>query len=242
MDREIPAPEWPAAVIFDMDGLMFGTEGQIQRSWNEVGPEFAGEPAGYHLYQTMGMNRASRIRYFKQQYGEDFPFEAFEQAYREKVREYTENEGVPVKPGLRELLEYLRQTDIPAAVATGSSRVHAMENLEKTDVLKYFRFVIAGDMVERAKPDPEIYRITCEKLGIRPDEALVLEDSWNGVRSAWAAGTPVILIPDLQKDSSPVEGKYYRKMDSLLEVKEWLQQRNGGEKKKKEKQEAQEWD
>ena len=79
----------PRAVIFDMDGLMFGTEQQIQRSWDAVGPEFAGEPMGYHIYRTMGMNRASRIQYFREQYGKDFPYEAFEQAYRSRVREFS---------------------------------------------------------------------------------------------------------------------------------------------------------
>lgn len=217
--------EWPLAVIFDMDGLMFGTEQQIKRSWDEVGPEYAGEPMGFHIYQTMGMNRASRIRYFRKQYGEDFPYEDFEQAYRGRVREFSRREGVPVKPGLRELLELLRGAGIPAAVATGSSRAHALDNLERTGVTGYFQFVVAGDMVKRAKPDPEIYLITCRKLGLAPEETLVLEDSWNGVRAAAAAGTPVILVPDLQKDSSPVDGLYYRKMESLSEVAEWLRQR-----------------
>ena len=116
-----------------------------------------------------------------------------------------------MKPGLPELLELLREAGIPAAVATGSSRAHAMENLERTKVLEFFQFVIAGDMVKQAKPDPEIYRITCEKLKLRPEETLVLEDSWNGVRAAYAAGAPVILVPDLQKDSAPVDGMYYKK-------------------------------
>ena len=89
-------------------------------------------------------------------------------------------------------------------------------------MLPYFQFVLAGDQVKVAKPDPEIYVKTCEMLGRRPEEVLVLEDSWNGVRSAHAAGTPVILIPDLQKDSSPVEGQYLKKMESLKETAEWL--------------------
>ena len=228
MNTEMPEKVWPRAVIFDMDGLMFGTEQQIQRSWDAVVPEFAGEPMGYHIYQTMGMNRASRILYFREQYGEEFPYEAFEQAYRSRVREFSRAEGVPVKPGLPELLAYLREMEIPAAVATGSSRTHALDNLELTKVLEYFQFVIAGDMVKRAKPDPQIYLITCEKLGLRPEETLVLEDSWNGVRAAHAAGTPVILVPDLQKDTAPVDGMYYKKMGSLLEVTDWLRQRLSG--------------
>ncbi len=214
--------QWPQAVIFDMDGLMFGTEQMIQRSWDQVGPELGYEPLGYHIYQTMGMNRASRKEYFLGQYGEDFPFERFQDAYREKVKVLTDREGVPVKPGLRELLRYLRQEKLPAVVATGSSRAHALDLLERTGVLGFFQFVLAGDQVRRAKPDPEIYLKTCDMLGKRPEETLVLEDSWNGVRSAYKAGTPVILIPDLQRDSSPVEGLYLKKMGSLTDVEIWL--------------------
>ena len=73
-----------------------------------------------------------------------------------------------------------------------------------------------------AKPDPEIYLKACAMLRLDPAEVLVLEDSWNGVRSAHSAGAPVILIPDLQKDTGPVEGLYLRKMESLEEVKKWL--------------------
>ena len=88
-------------------------------------------------------------------------------------------------------------------------------------MLGYFRFVLAGDQVQVAKPDPEIYLKACAMLRLDPAEVLVLEDSWNGVRSAHSAGAPVILIPDLQKDTGPVEGLYLRKMESLEEVKKW---------------------
>ena len=219
--------QWPKAVIFDMDGLMFGSEGLIRRSWDEVGPELGYEPLGYHIFQTMGMNRASREQYFRNVYGDSFPYDRFQDTYRDKVRGYVEREGIPVKPGLRSLLRYLQEENIPAVVATGSSRAHALDYLERTGVLPFFQFVLAGDQVQVAKPDPEIYRKACGMLDRDPQEVLVLEDSWNGVRSAHSAGAPVILIPDLQKDSGPVDGLYLHKMGSLEDVEKWL--RNGGD-------------
>ena len=143
MDRK-----WPKAVIFDMDGLMFASEQMIQRSWDEVGPELGYEPLGYHIFQTMGMNRASREQYFLGVYGEGFPYERFQDAYREKVRGYADREGVPVQKGLKSLLAYLKEEGIPMMVATGSSRAHALNYLERTGVLGYFRFVLAGDQVQ----------------------------------------------------------------------------------------------
>lgn len=217
--------QWPRAVIFDMDGLMFQTEQQIRRAWDEVGPSVAGEPMGYNIYQTMGMNRALRVAYFREKYGEDFPYAAFEEKYKKRVSEIKEKEGIPVQKGLVELLDYLQEVHMPVMLATGSSRAHTLMNLRITGTEKYFdpAFILAGDQVERAKPDPYIYLKSCEMLGIRPEEGLVLEDSWNGVRAAYAAGVPVIMIPDLQKDTSPVDGMYLDKMNSLLDVRTYLQ-------------------
>lgn len=223
---------WPRAVIFDMDGLMFQTEQQIIRAWDEVGPEIVGEPMGYNIYQTMGMNRAMRVDYFYQHYGPDFPYETFEQKYKAKVSSIKEKEGIPVQKGLFGLLDYLTETGLPFMLATGSSRQHTLENLQITGTAKYFdpKWVLAGDQVEKAKPDPYIYLKSCEMLGIQPEEALVLEDSWNGVRAAYAAGTPVILIPDLQKDSTPVDDMYFKKMESLDDVTSYIRSLQDGEK------------
>lgn len=216
---------WPAAVIFDMDGLMFGTEQQIQRTWDLVGPEAAGEPMGYNLYHTMGMSRASRIAYFYEKYGKDFPYEDFEKKYRAKLAEIKAAEGVPVKEGLFALMEYLHDAGIPMVLATGSGRENTMHNLRITGTPDYFAFIITGDMVKVAKPDPYIYRLTCEKLGVEPSEVLVLEDSRNGVRAAYAAGTPVIMIPDIQKDTTPVDGMYTEKFDTLAQVIPYLEEK-----------------
>lgn len=219
------AGEWPRAVIFDMDGLMYGTEQQIRQAWDDVGPEIAGKPLGNDIYNTMGMNRALRVKYFRDTYGVDFPYDKFETAYKARVAEIKEKEGIPVKPGLFELLAYLSEERIPAVLATGSSSFHTYQNLAFTKTPDVFRYVICGDMVEAAKPDPYIYRLSCRLLGMQPEEVLVLEDSVNGVLAASAAKTPVIMIPDLQKGrTEAVEGMPLVMMESLLEVRAWLQQ------------------
>ncbi len=215
---------WPKAVIFDMDGLMYETEQQIQRAWDAVGPEICGEPLGHNIYHTMGMNRALRVQYFYDTYGTDFPYDRFELAYKAAVAQMKQTEGIPVKDGLFPLLQYLSERRIPMVLATGSSSEHTYENLAVTKTPNVFRHIICGDMVKVAKPDPYIYTLACEKLGIRPEEALVLEDSRNGVRAAYAAGTPVIMIPDMQKDTTPVDAMYLQKMESLHDVLEYLRE------------------
>ena len=191
---------WPHAVIFDMDGLMYATEQQIRRAWDEVGPSVAGEPLGHNIYHTMGMNRALRVRYFRDTYGPDFPYEKFETAYKSLVSRMKKTEGIPVQKGLFELLAWLSEERIPCMLATGSSSFHTWENL-----------------------DPYIYTLSCRMLGMRPEEVLVLEDSVNGVLAAYAAHTPVIMVPDLQKgQTDEVKGMPLAVMDSLLEVRDYL--------------------
>ena len=214
---------WPRAVIFDMDGLMYATEQQIQRAWDEVGPEIVGKPLGNEIYHTMGMNRALRVKYFYDTYGSDFPYEKFEKAYKACVADMKQREGIPVKQGLFRLLAFLCEERIPAVLATGSSSFHTYENLALTRTPDLFHYVICGDMVRAAKPDPFIYELSCRKLGMRPEEVLVLEDSVNGVLAAHAAHTPVIMIPDLQKgQTSAVEDLPLAMMDSLDDVTDML--------------------
>ncbi|MGN0361566.1 MAG: HAD family hydrolase [Bilifractor sp.] len=213
---------WPHAVIFDMDGLMYKTEQMIQEAWNIVGPDIIGFPLGDELYHTMGMNRALRVRYFEERFGSSFPYTEFEKKYKAIVTRKKMTEGIPVQKGLFELLQFLSEEKIPMVLATGSSSLHTFLNMRVTHTPNVFRFIICGDMVKAAKPDPYIYQLSCEKLGMKPEEVLVLEDSINGVKAAAAAGTPVIMVPDLQKDTAAVDGMYLKKMNSLLNVRDYI--------------------
>ena len=210
------------AVVFDMDGLMFDTERMIQRSWDVVGVRMGFGKMGKDIYHTLGLNNAERERYFKDTYGEDFPYPEFRENYRAEVSRDTEENGTPVKKGLYELLEVLREKRLKLAVATSSSYESAAKLLEEAKVSDYFHAIVTGNMVEHSKPAPDIYRKACEALEVAPESALALEDSYNGIRSAHAAGMKVIMIPDLLTDSTCVDALLYGKMDSLSEVAELL--------------------
>ena len=178
------------AVVFDMDGLMFDSERMIQRSWDVVGVKMGFGKMGKDIYHTLGLNNAERER-------------------------------VPrVKKGLYELLEVLKEKQMKLAVATSSSYENTVELLKETKVYSYFQEIVTGNMVEHSKPAPDIYQKACEKLGVLPEHALALEDSYNGIRSGYAAGMKVIMIPDLLTDSSCVDDLLFAKMESLAEVAE----------------------
>ena len=210
------------AVVFDMDGLMFDSERIVQKSWDIAGEQMGYGKLGGHIVNTLGFNRERREQYFKETCGADFPFERFQELYRKAFYEYVEHEGLPAKKGLHQLLQLLRRKQIPMAVATSSSREHAVGNLKKEGIEDYFAAVITGNMVSEAKPSPEIYEKACRALGVDPGEALALEDSYNGIRSAHGAGMITIMIPDLLTDSSCVDEILDGKMESLLEVEHWI--------------------
>lgn len=210
----------PRAVVFDMDGLMFDSEREVQYAWDVTGEEMGYGKLGHNIYHTLGLNKRAREAYFKEKYGQDFPYEEFQERYRSVVYEHTKQQGSRAKPGLYELLESLAKRGIPMAVATSSSPEHAALYLKNGKISGYFQTVVTGNMVTKAKPDPQIYQIACEKLGVKPEEALALEDSYNGLRSAHRAGMKAVMVPDLLKDPSPVEDIIYAKAETLLEVKE----------------------
>ena len=208
------------AVVFDMDGLMFDSERMIQRSWDVVGVKMGFGKMGKDIYHTLGLNNAERERYFKSAYGEDFPYLEFRENYRAEVARDTRENGTPVKKGLYELLEVLKEKQMKLAVATSSSYENTVELLKETKVYSYFQEIVTGNMVEHSKPAPDIYQKACEKLNVLPEHALALEDSYNGIRSGYAAGMKVIMIPDLLTDSSCVDDLLFAKMEALAAVAE----------------------
>ena len=124
------------------------------------------------------------------------------------------------RPGLYELLPYLKKEGYKLAVSSGSDRSIVMSNLETSGLTDYFSVVVCGDEHELGKPDPEGYLITASRLGCDPKDCYVLEDSFNGVRSGYRAGSSVLMVPgDVQPDDeirSLCTGVY----PSLTQVKE----------------------
>ena len=129
-----------------------------------------------------------------------------------------DKEGLPLKKGVKELLAYGKSQGYKMAVATSSSREYAMGNLIRAGIDSYFDSVVCGDMVKKAKPDPEIYQKACESLGIQPEYCMAFEDAPGGILSAHQAGMQVIMVPDLVQPTEEIRKLTYRVCDSLADV------------------------
>jgi len=193
------------AVVLDMDGTMLDTERLSAEGWKKAGEMLGCGNVMEILEKAMGLTAAAEEKLFLNQYGFDFPFQEFRKISAEYSREYIKKNGVPVKEGLFELLEYLKQKNYKIAVATSSSRSTTLRHFESINITGYFDQIICGDMLEKSKPDPDIYLKACLTLQIPPEECMALEDSPNGILSAYRAGMKTVMIPDRVAPSPELE-------------------------------------
>lgn len=210
------------AVIFDMDGLMIDSE---RVTYNEYVKKLA--QLGHHdfteeLYRNcLGKNKQGICQVFIDHYGQDFPMtEVWDDVHvwiDESLRQY-----VPKKKGLVELLEYLKANNYKTIVATSSGRARVDEILKNADLTKYFDDTICGDEVTHGKPHPEIFLTACQKLDVKPEEALVLEDSEAGILAAYDGRIDVICVPDMKYPEPQFVEKVTKIVDSLDEVIDYL--------------------
>ena len=210
------------AVIFDMDGLMIDSE---RVTYNEYVKKLA--QLGHHdfteeLYRNcLGKNKQGICQVFIDHYGQDFPMdEVWDDVHvwiDESLRQY-----VPKKKGLVELLEYLKANNYKTIVATSSGRARVDEILKNADLTKYFDDTICGDEVTHGKPHPEIFLTACQKLHVKPEEALVLEDSEAGILAAYDGHIDVICVPDMKYPEPQFVEKVTKIVDSLDEVIDYL--------------------
>lgn len=210
------------AVIFDMDGLMIDSERVTYNEYVKKLEQLGRYDFTEELYRNcLGKNKQGICQVFIDHYGEDFPMtEVWDDVHvwiDESLRQY-----VPKKKGLVELLEYLKANNYKTIVATSSGRTRVDEILKNADLTKYFDDTICGDEVTHGKPHPEIFLTACQKLDVKPDEALVLEDSEAGILAAHDGHIDVICVPDMKYPEPQFVEKVTKIVDSLDEVIDYL--------------------
>ncbi len=205
-----------------MDGLMLDTEKMAWESWKRACRDFGIEMRDDIFVQLLGRNVNDDEQILKAAYGEDFPFREVYDRRIQYMWELVEQNGIPLKEGLLELLDYLVATGTPRAVATSTSRERALQKMAMTGIRNYFPVVVAGDEIQRGKPHPDIFLVTANKLNVAPEQCIVLEDSEAGIQAAHAAGMLPILVPDLKPPSHEVKRLAYRVCSSLKEVRQLL--------------------
>lgn len=215
-----------SGVIFDMDGLMTDTERLYIDLWCQILREQGMEEHREVVTRCIGMDHSKMRSYIKDTLGEEFDYLSVLGEVGKRSERYCQEHGIPIKPGLYELLDDLDAQKIPYAVATSSRGEGARSKLQKIGVLSRLRGLVTGDMVEKGKPDPEIFIRAAQALQLPPGECLVLEDSPHGILAAHRAGCLPMMIPDLWQPDSEVKSMLYALGSSLLDVIPVLRQQN----------------
>lgn len=212
-----------AALLFDMDGLMFDTERLAHRAWSQAMAEF-GQPAPFELFlRCVGTSEAGTNAILNEALGAEFDVEALRERERAIGRAIVTAEGLPLKPGLNELLDALDAWQMPRAVASSSHRAAIERNLNHVGLTGRFHTLTGGDEVAHGKPAPDVFLLAAQRLGVAPEHCLVLEDSENGVRAAVAAGCTVINVPDLKPLPADAAALTTAILPDLYAVCAWLE-------------------
>jgi HAD superfamily hydrolase (TIGR01509 family) len=206
-----------AAVVFDMDGLLFDTEklyGQaILTAARELGVEMTTE-----VFLTfVGTPWAHNRRQMLEAYGDAYPAEELRVTWMEHFKVLLDD-GLELKPGVVELLDLLDELQLPRAIATSSSHGTVEHHLGAHGLRDRFHHVVASGDYVNSKPAPDPFLRAAERLGIDPRHCLALEDSLNGVRSASSAGMMTVMVPDLIQPTKEIRGLCAAVAMSLLDV------------------------
>jgi HAD superfamily hydrolase (TIGR01509 family) len=207
------------AVILDMDGLMLDTEPLYKSAWQKAASQL-----GFHLddgfyFTLVGRTNAAGEIALTERFGVDFPMAAFRERWAGLWRREVVASGIPLKPGLMELLEYLAGRDVPVAVATSSDQDYAAFSLRAARLdARRFTHIVSGEQVENGKPAPDIYLEAARRLGVHPARCLAVEDSDAGILSASGAGMISVMVPDLKPPSPEARATASRVLSSLHEV------------------------
>jgi HAD superfamily hydrolase (TIGR01509 family) len=198
-------PRRPAAVIFDLDGLLFDTESLYQDAIMLAAVEL-GHDMTPAIFRTMiGRPLAQTRAFLLQQYGNAFPVDELLATWHRHFAVIVETR-LAMKPGVVELLDALDSLGLPRGIATSSSHKTVQHHLGTHALSGRFHRIVASGDYAAGKPAPDPYLLAAKQLGIEPSLCLALEDSYNGVRSASAAGMMTIMVPDLLEATEEIRG------------------------------------
>lgn len=210
------------AVVFDMDGVIFDSERAVMQCWKELAKKYNIPDIEQAVLSCTGTTMKRTREIMLETYGAEFPYDTY--AKESSVIYHSRYDGgrLPMKPGVVELLTFLKEEGKKIALASSTRRQTVTYQLKDAGILDFFDQVICGDMVERSKPAPDIFLKACEELGVKPERAYAIEDSYNGIRAAHAGKLHPIMVPDLLPETAEMREKAEVVLSSLLEVISYL--------------------
>ena len=210
------------AVIFDMDGVIFDSERATMDCWIELAEKYSIPDIKTPYYKCIGVNAAKTREIMINTYGKDFPYDRYAKEASLMYHDRYDGGRLPVKKGVRLILEFLKKHDKKIALASSSKKETVISQLRDADILHFFDEIVTGDMVEKSKPEPDIFLKACEKTGVLPERAYAIEDSINGIRAAYSGKLKPIMVPDILPADDEMRQKAEAVLENLEEVADYL--------------------
>lgn len=211
------------AVIFDMDGVIFDSERLVLESWKQIAEKYGIQNVEEVLIKCIGVNAVITRDIFLEYYGKDFPYDTYKAECSDLFYSWCKTKGLPIKKGVTELLKYLNDSGYKVGIASSTRYAIVKEELEEAGLLPYFHNLTGGDMLKKSKPEPDIFLMACESLSVKPEEAIGIEDSYNGIRALSRAGMLPVMVPDMIAPDEEMKDLAEFIFDDLLEVLKWIQ-------------------
>lgn len=210
------------AVIFDMDGTLFDTETISMKAWKRVGEKLHLPTSDTFILSLIGRTRKDQQVIFDTYMPKGWPQEEACRLHTLYKKEEKQQNGVPLMGDVKGLLEMVKNKGYRIAMATSASAEDVEFNLHHAGIAPYSEIIVSEEMISQGKPAPDVYLKTAEKLGVEPQNCLVVEDSLNGVRSAYRANTNVVMIPDKIPPTKEIEPMCDYILNSLDELKKMI--------------------
>ncbi|MCM1161771.1 MAG: HAD family phosphatase [Roseburia sp.] len=210
------------AVVFDMDGIIFDSERRVIECWKEVAEKYHIPDIEQACIECTGINAKLTMAKMLERYGQDFPYDTYRKEATALFQSRYSNGRLPIKPGVTELLQALRERGVKIGLASSTRECMVRKELTEAGLIGYFDELVCGDMVENSKPAPDIFLKACERLQVEPGKAYGIEDSHNGIRSSVAAGLHTIMVPDVLEATEEMHEITEAVLPSLIEVKSYL--------------------
>lgn len=209
-------------IIFDMDGVIFDSEAKVLECWSEIAEKYGMRNIREAFIKCIGTNSARSREIFLEFYGNDLPYDKYRSEMSALFHERYDNGRLPMKAGIYELLSALKADGYDIAIAS-STRCHVVaQQIADAGIDSFFDVIIGGDMIEKSKPAPDIFMAAAKELNAVPSETYVIEDSFNGIRAAYAGGFIPIMVPDMLPPDDEMKAKARYIFKDLLEVKAML--------------------
>ena len=214
------------AVIFDMDGVIFDSERAVYNGWVELSRKYGFRDLDEVYIKCIGVNAAATRQIFLAHYGADFPYDRYRQEQSENYHRRYDGGLLPLKPGIRELLAFLKNEGYGTAIASSTRSAVVIRQIEDAGLAPFFEAVIGGETIAAGKPAPDIFLEAARRLGAAPADTFVIEDSYNGIRAACAGGFIPIMVPDMLPPDDEMRRKARRIFRDLMEVRAFFEKRD----------------